>query len=992
MRAIGQRGWWGLVTVAALACHESAPLQGVEATAAFDPSALDFGEVPVGEWRVAEVRIHNVGRVPFLAVEALGLTGNPSFVIELDPGKVQPGDTRAVRVRFHPLHEGETQEQIHVATDADNERSRQLFARGVGAPARVRIWPERVDFETLELDSERTLTFTVHNPVDLPLSLSLSGDLDQFDTGAVNVAPLTTQEVAVRYRPGRLGASSARAEARACPSCTPASTQLGGNAVPSAFVFDPNPVPFEEVPVHERTRSRTQATNITWRPVEIQRLEASDASFSALHPLTGQVVGPQESVEVDLEFAARHSGPSVASLRVVYLSDRERFSEVVLDARGGRARLALAPATIDFGELPVGGKVERVLRLTNAGTSGDLHLHGVRATGDTAHFSVSVPFRAGAPLAWSSGTAWPSLAAPALPIAPGSDGIDLRVSFAPMREGALRAELVVLTDDLFEPERVVVLTGRARPIGPCVFRVLPQGVLDFGNVPTGAGAVLGFRFENAGTEECAVKDIHLSDDAGGAFFMPGGPLAGGVVLRDDSFAAQIAFRAPTDGAYAGELSITVSDPVAPTFHLPLRAVAKASCLVAAPPFMDFGPIRYDCAPVPRKVLVSNRCGLPLTLDQVWIGQGTSLQFSLTTSPTLPLTLAPGAGFELEGTYARTVHGQHYSPLFVQAVGESEPLLIPMLAETNHEGVEVETFVQGTDRQLDVLLVVSNATTMGSYQRRLAAQAQAWLAEATRQGVDLRVGVTTTGLVSRPASCFTAGNGGEAGRLFPVDGSRARVVSSASPTAAAQLSQNLDVGQCHNLVQGLETMRAALMPPLIDSTDDVRTSEPNDGNAGFLRAAARLAVLFLADEDDHSGFEPESYVQLLVSLKGPNMGHRVSAYALVPLDAGCLTAGPPGPRFADVALRTGGAVRSICEASYLPLLGQLTARAAGQQADFRLSATPSSVGEISVRVDGVEVPRATWSYDSAANAVVFAPGSVPAPGQTIQVRYRSACIR
>ena len=70
----------------AVACHEDERTRSVQATAVLDVDVLDFGEVPVGEWREREVRIRNVGYVPFYALDALGLAGNPSYEVELAEG------------------------------------------------------------------------------------------------------------------------------------------------------------------------------------------------------------------------------------------------------------------------------------------------------------------------------------------------------------------------------------------------------------------------------------------------------------------------------------------------------------------------------------------------------------------------------------------------------------------------------------------------------------------------------------------------------------------------------------------------------------------------------------------------------------------------------------------------------------------------------------------------------------------------------------------
>jgi hypothetical protein len=972
-----------------VACHEPGHTRSVQAAAVVD-SELDFGEVPVGEWREKDVLIRNVGYVPFSALDALALEGNPAYQVELvDGGRVLPGEAKVVKVRLHPLHEGSTEETLRVATDANTGRESTVTVRGQGSPTPIEIYPPLLDFQTLEVDSDRTLTLQVTNPVDLPLTLTVAGDqADPFSADVVTIPPFSTQEVRTKYAPRALGGMKALVEVRSCEGCTPTKAELKGNSVESAFVFEPTPVPFASIPVHESTETRARVRNITWRPVTISSLTTTDYAFRPITNLAGEQVGPDQTVELKLQFAARRSGPAMADLMVHYESDKQRQSQVMLDARGGQPTIAVAPAGLDFGELPAGGKVAQVIRISNGGTNGNLIFLGVRGGGGSAHFSVDVPKRGTQAYPWRSGT-WPALEASALPIAPGNDALELTIYYEPRDAGSHQATLTLLSSDPFTPERTIVLTGRARASGPCEYELRPQPALDFGNIPPGRGAVLGIYMRNPGRAECAVKDIHISNSAGGAFFMPGGPLTGGVLPYDTSFSTQVAFRPPAEGTYVGELKMTISNPAYPTVTLPLKGISHATCLVAAPGYVDFGPIRYDCSPQPRRTLVSNQCPYPVTVDSARIGTGTSEQYRLTTPLTSPRTLAPGAGFELEVTYARNVFGQHFSPLYVRANSEPNPLLIPLLAETNHEGIQIDQFVQGTDSQLDVLFVVSNTTTMETFQQRLKAAIPGWLEHARQEGVDLRVGVTTTGLVTR-TYCAGGTQGAEAGRVVPVDGSRSRVVSGSAPGAAEAIQTNLNVGACHNLVQGLETVRQALSSPLVDSQDDPRTPLPNDGNAGLLRPAARLAVVVVADEDDHSGFATSSYIQFLQAVKGPGMAHRTQLYALVSTDGRCSTAGDSAPRFSEVARATGGSVESVCQSDYQPFLSQLIRRAGDPQADFPLTATPAGTAEMSVQVQGRTVAQGSWQYDATRNTVVFGPAAIPQTGERIQVRYRSIC--
>jgi hypothetical protein len=225
----------------------------------------------------------------------------------------------------------------------------------------------------------------------------------------------------------------------------------------------------------------------------------------------------------------------------------------------------------------------------------------------------------------------------------------------------------------------------------------------------------------------------------------------------------------------------------------------------------------------------------------------------------------------------------------------------------------------------------------------------------------------------------------------VDGSRPRYVTLATPNGGGVLATNVQVGTCHDLVQGLETMRDALSSPLVDHRDDPLQPEPNtEGNLGFVRDTARLAIIAVSDEDDHSGFDPTSYSQFVESLKGPNMTQRVSFSAIIPTDPGCATAGPPGPRFAQVALTTGGDVEDVCDGAYDGTLDAVVGAAQGLQTTFRLTEPPTDPASIQVTIDGVVQGGAAYYYSAVNNSVVFNAGFVPKPGQEIDVSYTADC--
>ncbi|HLL52617.1 MAG TPA: hypothetical protein VK447_03665, partial [Myxococcaceae bacterium] len=521
----------------------------------------------------------------------------------------------------------------------------------------------------------------------------------------------------------------------------------------------------------------------------------------------------------------------------------------------------------------------------------------------------------------------------------------------------------------------------------CALSITPGGI-DFGTVPPKAGAVLGIRVENHGTDVCAVKNIQVAD--GKTWFsLPGGDIDGLVLPPGNFFTFMVAFRSPEGGGrYFGAVQIESADINNPRFLVPLVANSQASCLVATPAYLDFGRARPDC-PVPSlSVNLLNACAQPVQLNRVFVGTGTADgEFELEgTSKSLPRELAPGEAVSVKVHYYGLVHGMNLSPLYVDASGLDRPLLVSLLGESSNKLDQVDQFTQQDGSKVDVLFVVDNTESMLEEQPKLISALPAFAEEVLARGVDLHVAFTTTGIEAASASCPGGARGGEAGRFFPVDNSAPRILTHRTPDLASALQRNANVGRCAFVEQGMEAVRRALSDPLVNRADDARTPLPNDGNLGFLRDEAGLAVVFVGDEDDHSPDEVDAYVRFLRAKKGANQPQRVVAYAIAPTEQTCSTAGGTGTRYAEVARRTGGEVMSICADNYAPTLRDLARKAFSPQDRFTLSARPVE-GTLRVRVNGAEL-LSGWSYDAAQNAVVFS--TRPAAGAKIELRYRKAC--
>lgn len=214
----------------------------------------------------------------------------------------------------------------------------------------------------------------------------------------------------------------------------------------------------------------------------------------------------------------------------------------------------------------------------------------------------------------------------------------------------------------------------------------------------------------------------------------------------------------------------------------------------------------------------------------------------------------------------------------------KPVLLADVGGAQDAGSRLgESYVQGV-LALDLLFVIDDSEGMTPLQDALASGAAVLLARLAAAGVDFRIGITSTDLgidpYGGPGCSLPGGGGGTLLNQPRVPGCAApkerylSATNSADPAAAFACIARLGEGGC-----GFERPVQAALRAL---TEPVPAA-----NAGFLRGAASLVVVFLSNEDDCSAADPKLYDPDATSL-GPWTSYRCFAQ-----DIACTTTGPDG---------------------------------------------------------------------------------------------------
>ena len=270
----------------------------------------------------------------------------------------------------------------------------------------------------------------------------------------------------------------------------------------------------------------------------------------------------------------------------------------------------------------------------------------------------------------------------------------------------------------------------------------------------------------------------------------------------------------------------------------------------------------------------------------------------------------------------------------------------------------QTFVQDDlNTKADMIFVVDDSQSMAEEQALLSANFEAFVEVVEGTRADFQAGVITTDVDAETAGML-----------------RGDLITPESPDMGAAFLEQLDVGYYGSRVeQGFEAVSLAL-----------------DGrNPGLVRPGARLNLVFVSDEDDHSPGALDDYISTWRAASGSG---ELVAHALVGnMPAGCasgVTAADPGERYLEAALMTEGLRDSICSDDYSEILQRIGLDLSNLNDTFFLEALPQ-VGSLEVFVQDVAIPQRElngWRYDGARNAIVFDGWAVPRPVMAVTVFY------
>ena len=599
---------------------------GISPNIAISPTAVDFGEVVLGQSALQTILIENTGSAP-LEIFETSLSGADSAEFAILNGgaiTIPPSAGYNLQVNFTPQSLGSKSAVVTVlSNDADQPAiSIPLTAIARGIPD-ITVIPLTIDFGVVPVGQSALGTFLVINDGnDLLTGLSeiVGNTVDfsfEFGGGNFNLAPGDTNIIGVRFEPFQLGMLFTVLKITSNdPDEAIVPVTIFGTSVIARVQVNPLQVNFGDVPIDTSATETVSITNTGTYPFTVSATEltgpnAADYSLTGLQaPFT---VDPNQTKQIDVRFAPQSLGAKTATLQILTDAFNADTVTVTLNGTGvGAPDIAVSPLAFNFGNTLLGDTTTLSAIVSNLGQL-ELSISTIAISGTNAsEFLIS--------------------RMPNTTLQPGESDT-LLLSFAPQSIGGKSASVEINSNDPDENPVVLQMSG----VGAAADIAFDNPQIDFGKVFVGNAADTTLSVINIGNTTLAISDIQLSGPNAN-FFSIVLPQLPASVNPGDSLELPISYTPGDNANHSAALEFQTNIPGAPAATVPLSGDGVAPLISVVPDTLDFGTVQVADTSL-GQLIIRNEGDTTLVVQQIDLTGSNPAVFSLATA--LPIAIEAG---------------------------------------------------------------------------------------------------------------------------------------------------------------------------------------------------------------------------------------------------------------------------------------------------------------------------------------------------------------
>jgi HYDIN/CFA65/VesB-like, Ig-like domain/Abnormal spindle-like microcephaly-assoc'd, ASPM-SPD-2-Hydin len=437
-----------------------------------------------------------------------------------------------------------------------------------------------------------------------------------------------------------------------CTAYTSASgpqTQNRTGAGSGFLVVNSHSLSFGGVSKGSNARQSVTFTNTGGEPVNISQTAISGPGFALVGGSPSSIPAGQ-SATMTVQFSPQSTGPVTGTLSISADAANAPLT-VPISGDGMQAGVAIAPASLNFGNVIVGQSGTQSVTLTNTGNV-NLTINSATISGNSFSASgLSFPATIGA-----------------------GQSVSLVVQFRPTGAGGVSG-FVTLADNVPGSPQAVILAGSG--VAANANLIANPGSAVFGSVSLGSSSTQGITIENSGTTPITISAANISG-AGFTMSVLGAPQT----INAGQSASFTAKFSPTSGGSASGTVSIVSNAQNSPLTIALTGIGAQGILNGNPSSFNFGSVPVGTN-VSQTITVTNVGNASVTVSTVRVS-GTG--FSTGGLPAQ--TIGAGQSASFSAKFAPVSAGNASGSVTIASNASASPLTIPLSGTATQPQISV----------------------------------------------------------------------------------------------------------------------------------------------------------------------------------------------------------------------------------------------------------------------------------------------------------------
>jgi hypothetical protein len=613
----------------------------------YSPGSLSFGNVSVGGSASQTVTISNGGTAA-LTINSLAPSGAGYSMIGITaPITVNAGQSIPFTATFAPTSAGVSTGGVSATSNAPNSPQAMSFTgTGVTSASALNANPTSIAFGNVNVGANSSQNIVLSNAGAASVTISQISTIGTgFSSSGITV-PITltagqSATLATKYAPASAGGASGSVTVTSNASNPNLAISLTGTGIQTQpqIAANPTSVAFGNVVVGGSLPQTITLSNSGNAALNITQITAAGTGYSVTGFTLPISIAPGASSPITATFAPTSTG-SPSGIISITSNAPSSPTTIAMTGTGIQSDLTASPASISYGNVPVGSSGSQTVTLNNTGSS-SLTISALSASGagySVTGFTLPISIAAGANTTFTA-------------------------KFTPTATGNSTGGISITSTAPGSP-LTIAMTG----IG-AQGQITPNPAsVSFGNVLVGANSSQTVSLTNNGSGSVTISNVAASGTGysiSGVATLPLTLTTG----QSTSFTATFTPASPTSPS--GSIAVT-SNGSNPNLSISMTGTGIQPAITATPSTIGFGNVVVGL-PNSQTIKIQNTGTATLTISQASVtGTGFSLS-GLTT----PMNIAAGGNATFNVAFGPNSAGAVNGSLSLTNNSGTSPILIPL---------------------------------------------------------------------------------------------------------------------------------------------------------------------------------------------------------------------------------------------------------------------------------------------------------------------------